>query len=244
MDKPVIFYRVNNQVDPVSGAPMYVPQIVERGERVTLDEIVRRAIDRGLIAGLKVSAAKSIADAIARQMYEEFTNGHAVRFGEYFSCRLYLRGQSDANGTLSDRNRIIVRFFNGTAFRLDRSMFTFSNVEGGDIPFVDFAISDTNDATRNKLKPGYGIMFNGGNLFQENDTAARVAFHALDEHGEPASAPSFTLSDWASKGPALLACGWVGNIANADSWWLVPSRSPDGARWYTGPGRRIEVVQG
>ena len=65
-----------------------MPAIVEREEIVPLDEIVRRAIDRGLIAGLKPSAA----EGIAQQLAYEFARGRSVSFGRYFYGRPYLSG--------------------------------------------------------------------------------------------------------------------------------------------------------
>ena len=63
MDKPILFYEVRVQQNRTTGAPIYVPAIVDREEAVPLDTIIERAIDRGLIAGIKTSAAKQIADA-------------------------------------------------------------------------------------------------------------------------------------------------------------------------------------
>ena len=51
MDKPVLFYEVRVHQNRITGGPVYVPAIVEREEAVPLDEIIRRAIDRGLITG-------------------------------------------------------------------------------------------------------------------------------------------------------------------------------------------------
>ena len=61
MDKPVLFYEVRVHQNRITGGPVYVPAIVEREEAVPLDEIIRRAIDRGLIAGIKPTAAHGIA---------------------------------------------------------------------------------------------------------------------------------------------------------------------------------------
>ena len=69
MDKPILFYEVRPQTNRVTGDTIYVPAIVERDESIPLDEIIIRAIDRGLIAGLKPSAAsftKSIRTTSAR----------------------------------------------------------------------------------------------------------------------------------------------------------------------------------
>ena len=53
MDKPILFYEVRPQVNRATGATILVPAIVEREQAVPLYEIIRRAIDRGLIAGVK-----------------------------------------------------------------------------------------------------------------------------------------------------------------------------------------------
>ena len=84
MDKPILFYEVRVHQNRITGGPIYVPAIVDREEAVPLETIIERAIDRGLIAGIKPSAAKQIADAIAMQMYEEFRQGRGVKFGNYF----------------------------------------------------------------------------------------------------------------------------------------------------------------
>ena len=84
MAKPILYYQVRQQVNRSTGATILVPAIVEREQAVPLEEIIARAIDRGLIAGVKPSAAKQIAVAVASQMYEEFRQGRGVKFGNYF----------------------------------------------------------------------------------------------------------------------------------------------------------------
>jgi hypothetical protein len=111
MERPIMFYEVRPQVNRATGATILVPAIVEREEAVPLDVIIERAIDRGLIAGIKPSAAKQIADAIAQQMYEEFKAGRGVKFGNYFYARLYLDGTSDSDGKLTSANSINVARF-------------------------------------------------------------------------------------------------------------------------------------
>ena len=127
MDKPIIYYEARPQVNRATGATIMVPAIVEREQSVPLEEIVRRAIDRGLIAGVKESYANQIGEAIAQQMYDEFKAGRGVKFGQYFYARLYLDGTTDSNGKLTDKNRINVRFVNGAKFKLNMSDFTFTN---------------------------------------------------------------------------------------------------------------------
>ena len=243
MDKPIVFYAVRQQVNRVTGGTIYVPSIVEREEIVPLDEIVRRAIDRGLIVGIKDSAAKSIADAVARQMYEEFRQGQGVRFGNYFHARLYLDGTTDANGRLvAGRNNVNVRLVQGTAFKLTLDMFAFSNVAGGDIPGVDFVISDADGAERDLLLVGATLMLNGVNLYAEGDLGTKVQFFALDPAtGDPAAAPSAEVTDFASKGPNLLTFAWPAALEGGRSYRVVPLRSADGARWFTGQDHDVAV---
>ena len=243
MDKPILFYAVRQQVNRATGGTLYVPSIVEREEIVPLDEIVRRAIDRGLIVGIKDSAAKSIADAVARQMYEEFRQGQGVRFGNYFHARLYLDGTTDANGRLvAGRNNVNVRLVQGTAFKLTLDMFAFSNVAGGDIPGVDFVISDADGAERDLLLAGATLMLNGVNLYAEGDLGTKVQFFALDPAtGDPAADPSAEVTDFASKGPNLLTFAWPAALEGGRSYRVVPLRSADGARWFTGQGHDVAV---
>ena len=243
MDKPILFYAVRQQPNRATGGTLFVPAIVEREEIVPLDEIVRRAIDRGLIAGLKPSAAKSIADAIARQMYEEFRQGQGVKFGNYFYARLYLDGTTDADGALvAGRNSINVRLVQGTAFKLTLDMFSFSNIAGGDIPGVDFLISDVDGAERDILKPDAVVMLNGVNLFAEGDAGTKVRFFEIDaETGDVAGEPTAEVAQFSSKGPNLLTFAWIPALERGRRYRAVPLRSADGSRWFTGSGHNVSV---
>ena len=238
MDKPILFYDVRVQTSRVTGGTLYLPAIVEREDAVPLDEIIRRAIDRGLIAGIKPSAAKQIADAIAQQMYEEFKAGRGVKFGNYFYARLYLDGTSDASGRLTSKNGINVRFQNGTGFKLATDMFSFSNVNGGDIPGTDFLISEADGAERGILIPSENVILNGVNLWKEGDARTRVAFFEIDAAtGEVAEEPTAEVTNFSTKGPNALKFAWVAALAQGRSYMAVPSRSADGERWFTGTGK-------
>ena len=105
MDKPILTYDVRQQENRASGGVMFIPSIVDRNDALPLDEVIVRAIKQGRIVGLKESAASAIADAIARQMYEEFKEGNGVRFGNYFYARVYLKGTTDGNGTPHARRK-------------------------------------------------------------------------------------------------------------------------------------------
>lgn len=242
MDKPILFYEVRQQTLR-SGEIVFVPAIVDREPSVPLDEIILRAIDRGLIAGLKPSAAKQVADAIALQMYDEFRQGRGVKFGSYFYARLYLDGTTDANGRLSaDKNSINVRFSNGSSFKMSLDQFSWSNIEGGDIPGTDFLISDVDGAQRGQLKPNAAIMLNGVNLYKEDDQGTKVAFYEVLANGSVATEATAEITAFTSRGPNLLTFAWVAALEVGKSYFAVPSRSADGDRWFEGTGKTCAIV--
>ena len=243
MDKPILFYEVRPQVNRSTGGTILVPAIVEREQAVPLDEIIRRAIDRGLIAGVKETYAHQIAEAVAQQMYEEFKSGRGVKFGSYFYARLYLDGASDASGNLTSKNGINVRFINGTSFKLERDMFTFSNVNGGDIPGAEFLISDTDGAERGVLKPNAAVMLNGVNLYKADDAGTKVSFYEIDPAtGEAAVEPTAEVTTFTSRGPNMLVFAWVSELVSGKKYLAVPSRSADGNVWFTGAGKEANIA--
>jgi len=245
MDKPILFYDVRVQTSRVTGGTLYLPAIVEREEAVPLDVIIERAIDRGLIAGIKPSAAKQIADAIAQQMYEEFRAGRGVKFGNYFYARLYLDGTSDSDGKLTSANSINVRFVNGSGFKLTMDMFSFSNVNGGDIPGTDFLISEADGAERGVLIPDENVILNGVNLWRDGDAGTKVGFYGIDPvTGEISDEPAAEVTSFETKGPNALKFAWPSALAQGAAYMAVPSRSADGERWYTGTGKTVAVKEG
>ena len=244
MDKPILFYEVRVHQNRITGGPVYVPAIVEREEAVPLETVIERAIDRGLIAGIKPSAAKQIADAIAQQMYEEFKAGRGVKFGNYFYARLYLDGTSDSDGKLTSANGINVRFANGTGFRLTMDMFSFSNVNGGDIPGTDFLISEADGAERGVLIPNENVILNGVNLWRDGDAGTKVGFYGIDPvTGDIADTATAEITAFETKGPNALKFAWPSALAQGAAYMAVPSRSADGERWFTGTGKTATVKE-
>ena len=222
MEKPILFYEVRPQTNRATGATVLVPAIVDREQAIPLDEIIRRAIDRGLIAGIKPSAAEQVADAVAQQMYEEFRQGRSVKFGNYFYARLYLDGTSDSDGRLTAANGVNVRFVNGAGF----------------------LISEADGAERGLLVPGANVILNGVNLWMDGDAATRVAFFLVDdESGEAADVPTAEITDFATKGPNALKFAWADALEAGRTYLAVPSRSADGERWFTGTGRTAKVKE-
>lgn len=244
MDKPILFYDVRVQQNRVTGDPVYVPAIVEREEAVPLETIIERAIDRGLIAGIKVSAAKQIADALAQQMYEEFKAGRGVKFGNYFYARLYLDGTTDSDGKLTRANSVNVRFVQGAGFRLSMSQFAFSNIAGGDIPGTDFLISEADGAERSILVPSENVILNGVNLWKDGDAGTKVSFHLVDpETGAAADEPTAEVTAFITVGPNALKFAWPSALAQGSTYLAVPARSADGARWFAGTGKNASVKE-
>ena len=243
MDKPIIYYTVRQQENRSTGTMVLVPAIVQREQTIPLDEIIRRAIDRGLIAGLKPSAAVQIANAICQQMYEEFSQGRGIKFGSYFYARLYLDGTTDADGRLTGANGINVRFVSGSAFRLTRDMFSFSNVEENDIPKLEFLLSSEDNAERDYLIRGAAIQLNGVNLFREGDAASKAECFEIDpETGVADDTPAATVTSFTFRGPNQLVCDWVAALDVGKRYRVVPSRSADGTRWFVGQSHDCTVV--
>ena len=244
MDKPVLFYEVRVHQNRITGTPIYVPAIVDREESVPLDVIIERAIDRGLIAGIKSSAAKQIADAVALQMYEEFKNGRGVKFGNYFYARLYLDGTSDQDGKLTKANSINVRFANGVGFSLSMDMFSFSNIAGGDIPGTDFLISEADGAERSLLLPSENVILNGINLWKEGDAGTKVDFFLVDpDTQEVAEEATAEVTSFLTLGPNALKFAWPSALEQGSTYFAVPSRSADGTRWFDGTGKNATVKE-
>ena len=242
MDKPILFYEVRVHQNRITGTPIYVPAIVDREEAVPLETIIERAIDRGLIAGIKSSAAKQIADAIAQQMYEEFKNGRGVKFGNYFYARLYLDGTTNSDGVLTKDNSVNVRFQQGAGFKLTMDMFSFSNIAGGDIPGTDFLISEADGAERGILIPSENVILNGVNLWKDGDEGTKVSFHLVDpESGEAAEEAAAEVVSFLSLGPNALKFAWPNALAAGSTYLAVPSRSPDNDRWFDGTGKNATV---
>ena len=244
MAKPILYYVVRSQVNRVTGGQILVPSIVEREQSIPLDEIIVRAIDRGLIAGVKPSAAAQIAVAMVSQMYEEFKQGRGVKFGNYFYARLYLDGTSNSDGKLTDDNHINVRFVAGTAFKLTRDMFSFSNVEENDIPSIEFVISEADGAERDELLPSEAVNLNGYNLWKDGDEDTKVSFFEVNTTtGEVATEATAEVGTFETEGPNVLAFAWPAALVAGKTYMVYAKRSADGVRYFTSAGKSIIVQE-
>ena len=183
-------YSVRLVEAPGSNQPVYVPVLVDHRPNVSLANVIESAIDRGLIAGLKPSAADSIATGVAEQIFHEFCQGHSVDFGQYFYGRPYLDGTVDGNGTLTEANKINVRLYKGDAFKLSLDDFN-KSFEGADnLPKTDFIISLVNGATRGTIKLGRRVYVEGSMLSLSGDTVT-VKFAEVGGTGDPVSVTEF-----------------------------------------------------
>ena len=244
MAKPKLYYEVRQSVNRMTGQPIFWPAIIDRDQSITLEDVIKNAIDRGVIAGLKVSAAKQIADAVCQQMYEEFKGARGVKFGNYFYARLYLDGQSDDTGKLTSENRINVRFVNGAGFKLDRSDFSFEFANSDVIPSLQFLINDADGAERDMVSCGDTIMVNGNNLYAADDTATHLAFYAVDaETGAVAPTPAYEVdtADFTSRGPNLLVFTPASAIA-AGKYMVRATRTLIDGKTYESGNHEITVI--
>ena len=172
-NKSVIRWKAVPHENPSNRSEtIYVPTITERNDTKTLTEVVYSAIDRGLIAGLKTSAAQAIAEGILVQLGQELNAAHGVVFGDFFAVRAYLTGTDEGLlAPLTAENKLSTKFVAGTALKLDRKDFSFRNVlETGDTPFVDEVQAAKDGAESGAVVAHEPVQFIGTSLkMGEND---------------------------------------------------------------------------
>ena len=177
--KKTVEYVVRTTVNAITQETQTVPVVVNRREPVDLVDVVANCIDRNLILGAKPTAAQGIAEGIAEQLAVEFKKGNGVKFGKYFYGRLYLNGTTNQNGDLTDANAVNVRLYKGEDFKLSLDDFSFSFVNGGDLPDVEFCVG-RGDGVRGELVAGNDLVINGTNLWYGDDTAVAVKLTSED----------------------------------------------------------------
>ena len=181
--KTKLNYTVRTTRAPGETRDSVIPVIVERLSPVELETVIENCIDRGLIAGLKPTAAHGIAEGVAAQIAREFTLGRGVQFGQYFYGRPYLSGTVDANGRLTSANGINVRLYKGNAFKLNTGDFSLSFIDGGNNPVIDSVLSDTK-LPRGEISINGKVIVNGRMLWATGDTV-KVLFK--DDVGDVAA---------------------------------------------------------
>ena len=188
--KHQITYAVRATRAPGETTDTVVPVIIDRVQATDLARVVENCIDRGLIAGLKPTAAQGIAEGVAEQIAREFSLGRSVAFGQYFYGRPYLSGTTDANGGITAANGINVRLYKGNDFKLGLDDFSFTFDGSGDAPRIDSVLSD-GSGVRGEIVKGTSVKINGRFLNAAGDTN-RVVFAEADAESEPVVVDSFT----------------------------------------------------
>ena len=193
--KTILDYAVRYTRAPGETKDTAVPFIVERNQATDLETIVENCIDRGLIAGLKPTAAHGIAEGIAEQLAREFSLGRSISFGQYFHGRPYLQGTVGADGRLTAANGITVRLAKGNDFKLSLGDFTLRFNDGGNTPKIAFAI-DNVSGERGVLNAGVTGQIQGFMLYAAGDVN-KVVFAG-------ASGTETEVTQFATQGAQLL----------------------------------------
>ena len=235
--KTKLNYTVRTTRAPGEARDTIVPVIVERLSPVELETVVENCIDRGLVAGLKPTAAHGIAEGVAAQIAREFSLGRGVQFGQFFYGRPYLSGKVDANGRLTGDNKINVRLYKGAEFKLALDDFSFTFDGAGDAVKVDFLLSDADGAVRGELVENAPVKLNGRNLYAAGDTD-RVVF------AEVGGAAEVEVAAFTAQGADLLAFAWPSGLAVGKSYRVMVERTDVNGVTRTGGGRTVAVVAG
>ena len=238
--KTKLAYTVRSTRAPGETRDTIVPVIVERLNPVELETVVENCIDRGLIAGLKTTAAHGIAEGVAAQIAREFTLGRGVQFGQYFYGRPYLSGTVDANGRVTSANRINVRLYKGEAFRLTLDDFSFTFDGAGDAVKIDSIYGDTTDTggnTYGQLVTGAPVKVNGRNLYAAGDTD-RVLF---DEVGGGATVE---VEGFDTQSADMLSFACPAGLVAGKSYRVTVERTDVNGVTRTSAEKKVVVVAG
>ena len=186
-----ITYAVRTTRAPGETEDSTVPVIIDRVQATDLARVVENCIDRGLIAGLKPTAAQGIAEGVAEQIAKEFALGRSVAFGQYFYGRPYLSGTVDANGRVTSANGVNVRLYKGNAFKLTLDDFSFTFDGSGDSPRIESILSD-GSGLRGEVVKGSSVKINGRFLNAAGDANKVYFAEAGVEDAEPVVVDTFT----------------------------------------------------
>ena len=238
--KAKLVYTVRSTRAPGETRDTIVPVIVDRLNPTELETVVENCIDRGLIAGLKPTAAHGIAEGVAAQIANEFSKGRGVKFGDYFYGRPYLSGTVDANGRLNATNGINVRLYKGASFKLALEDFTLSFDGAGDAVKVDFVFGDYDGAggnTRGTVVSNAPVVIQGRNLWSAGDTN-KVYFNELDGEDE------VEVSAFTSQGDGLLAFAWPSGLTVGKRYAVTVERTDANGITRSATGKYVDVVAG
>ena len=238
--KAKLSYTVRNTRAPGETRDSIVPVIVERLNPVELETVVENCIDRGLIAGLKTTAAHGIAEGVAAQIAREFSLGRGVQFGQYFYGRPYLSGTVDANGRLTSDNKINVRLYKGADFKLKLDDFSFTFDGAGDSVKLDNVYGDTPGAggnTYGQVVEGSPVKVNGRNLYAAGDTD-KVIFT------EVGGSAVVEVADFAFMGADLLSFAWPAGLVAGKRYSVEVERTDVNGMTGRSQAKTVTVVTG
>ena len=238
--KSKLAYTVRTTRAPGETRDTLVPVLVERLQPTDLANIIESCIDRGLIAGLKPTAAQGIADGVAAQMAFEFGKGRGIKFGDYFYGRPYLSGTVDTNGRLNSTNSINVRLYKGGSFKRTLDDFRLEFDGAGDAVKVDYIMGDYAGAggnTRGTIVTNAPVLIEGRNLFAAGDTN-KVYFSEVGGDGE-VEVDTFT-----SQGDGLLAFAWPSGLTAGKSYDVTVQRVDVNGQSRISSGKTVTVVAG
>ena len=63
MAKPKLYYEVRQSVNRMTGQPIFWPAIIDRDQSITLEDVIKNAIDRGVIAHRRSQGLRCQADS-------------------------------------------------------------------------------------------------------------------------------------------------------------------------------------
>ena len=238
--KTKLSYTVRTTRAPGETRDSIVPVIVERLNPVELETVVENCIDRGLIAGLKTTAAHGIAEGVAAQIAREFSLGRGVQFGQYFYGRPYLSGTVDANGRLTSDNKINVRLYKGADFKLKLGDFSFTFDGAGDSVKLDNVYGDTPGAggnTYGQVVEGSPVKVNGRNLYAAVDTD-KVIFT------EVGGSAVVEVADFAFMGADLLSFAWPAGLVAGKRYSVEVERTDVNGMTGRSQAKTVTVVTG
>lgn len=237
--KTLINYTVRTTRAPGSQVDSTVPVIVDRLQPIDLESVVENCIDRGLIAGLKTTAAHGIAEGIAAQIAREFTLGRGVQFGQYFYGRPYLDGTVDSNGRLTSANSINVRLYKGNAFKLAIGDFSWKFDGAGDAVKVDNIFGNTSEEggnTYGQIVSGQPVTINGRNLNSAGDENV-VTFVEVGA----TSGSAVTVNTFTAAGDGILTFAWPEGLAQGKTYSVTVSRRDPNGVVRTSAAKKVAV---
>ena len=80
MAKPILQYKVNTVVNPLTQEKVYTPMLTDRAPAVSLETVVKSAKDKGYLPGLKDVSAKALAEGVLSSLKDTLAAGTNVKF--------------------------------------------------------------------------------------------------------------------------------------------------------------------